>query len=126
MAEQQLSEEMKHDIQEFQGLQQQLQFLMMQRQQVAVQASEAQKAEEEVNKAKKGEQMYRYVGTVMVPKKQEDLAKELKEEREKSQVYVSTLQKQEDKVRERMEALKKKIEAKLPKAPASAQAGASS
>lgn len=110
-----ISEETKRDIQEFQGLQQQLQFLLVQRQQLSLQVSEVQRAEGEVSKSKKGEQLFRYVGTVLVPKKQEDLAKELKEEREKTQLYINTLQKQEEKIRERLEALRKKLEAELPK-----------
>ena len=104
-----LTEEQKRSILDFQGLQQQLQLLMMQRQQLAVQLAETKKALDEVKKSEGG--LYRFAGTVMVPKKKDELEKELAGEIEAIEARGGMLQKQEEKGRERLQALAKKLEA---------------
>jgi len=104
-----LTPEQKKDIMDFQGLQQQLQMMMMQRQQLTVQLAETKKAAEEVKKSDGG--LYRFAGTVMVPKKKDELEKELAGEIETIETRTGMLQKQEEKVRERLQALAKKLEA---------------
>ncbi len=94
---------------DFQGLQQQLQLVMMQRQQLAVQLAETRKAADEVKKSEGG--LYRFAGTVLIPKKKDELEKELAGELEAMETRTSMLQKQEEKVRERLQALAKKLEA---------------
>lgn len=102
-----LSEETKGDLVEFQNLQQQLQLVLIQKQQLQMQASENKKVEEELEKYS-GE-AYRFVGSVLVPKKSEELKKELKAERETMEVRAGALEKQESKLRERLTSLETKF-----------------
>ncbi len=103
-----LTEEQKRNIADFQGLQQQLQLILLQRQQTAVQLAETRRAAEEVKKSEAG--LYRFAGTVLVPKKKEELEKELAGEAEALEARQGMLQKQEEKIRERLQALAKKLE----------------
>ncbi len=107
MAEE-ISEEMKKDIIEFQNLQQQAQYNAMQKQQAMLQIADVEKAIEELKGAKG--QCYRYAGSVIVPKDNATLEKELAEEKESLELRQSVLQKQEDKIKERVLSLRKKFE----------------
>jgi prefoldin beta subunit len=111
--ERELSEETKNDLMEFQQLQQQIQLLQMQRQQTLAQIAEVDKAREEVEKNTGAGQLYRFVGSIIVPKKKDELLKELADERESLDVRVNAFKKQEDKHREKYDALRKKLEQKL-------------
>jgi len=104
--ESELSEETKNELIEFQQLQQQIQLLQLQRQQTLAQIAEIDKAREEVEKNTSGGQLYRFVGSIIVPKKKDELLKELAEERESLDVRVNAFKKQEDKLRERYNALR--------------------
>ncbi len=109
-----LSEETKNELIEFQQLQQQIQILQIQRQQTLAQIAELDKAREEVEKTiDANAKLYRFVGSIIVPKKKDELLKELSEERESLDVRVNAFKKQEDKLRERYDALRKKLEQKL-------------
>jgi len=103
-----LTEEQKRNIADFQAFQQQLQLVLLQRQQVAIQLAEAKRAAEEVKKSEGG--LYRFAGTVLVPKKREELEKELASEAEALEARQGVLQKQEEKIRERLQVLAKKLE----------------
>lgn len=111
--EKELSEETKNDLIEFQQLQQQIQLLQMQRQQTLAQIAEVDKAREEVEKNTGAGQLYRFVGSIIVPKKKDELLKELADERESLDVRVNAFKKQEDKFREKYDSLRKKLEQKL-------------
>lgn len=108
-----LNEEQRKDLMEAQNIQQQLQVVLMQKQQLLLQKTEAEKASEEVEKA--SGQMYRFAGGVLVPKEKSVLQEELKEELESVEVRVNALGKQEKKLRERFEELRKKLEKAFPK-----------
>lgn len=109
-----LSKETQNDLIEFQNLQQQLQILALQKQQVAAQVAEINKASEEIDKAGEANApFYRFVGSVIVPKKKDDLRKELKGEKESLELRKSVFDKQEAKLRERFVSLRKKLEAAL-------------
>lgn len=106
-----LTEEMKQELVNYQGLQQQLQMMMAQRQQTQMQLAEIDKALEEVSKAGATNGFYRAVGGVLVPKGKTDLEKELKAEKEGVEVRNSLMEKQEAKLKERLDTIRKKFEA---------------
>lgn len=106
-----LDKQTRDELVEYQNLQQQIQLLLLQRQQVLAAIAELEKAREEVDKSSGG--FYRFIGSVLVPKKKEELKKELKEEKESLELRRDVFQKQEARLRERFEALRKKLEAKL-------------
>lgn len=106
-----LTKEQQEDVLLFQSLQQQLQILGMQKQQTDAQIAELNAAEEEV---KKGEgTFFRYVGSVIVPKKKDELLKDLTEEKADLQARQANIDKQEQKVKTRFDSIRKKLEAQL-------------
>lgn len=113
MAEMQLSEGQKKDLMELQALQQQLQIVLMQKQQLLLQQTELDKAQGEVEKA--SGQMYRFAGSILVAKDKASLEKELKEEKESADMRVNSLGKQEKKLKDRFEELRRNLEKSFPK-----------
>jgi prefoldin beta subunit len=103
-----MSEELKKELMEFQQLQQQLQLASMQKQQLMLQSAELDKAIEEVKKSEGS--FYRFTGSVIVPKKKDALEKELAEEKESLEMRKNIFQKQEDKIRQRLVELQKKLQ----------------
>ncbi|HLD75894.1 MAG TPA: prefoldin subunit beta [Candidatus Norongarragalinales archaeon] len=93
---------------EYQNLQQQLQLVMMQKQQMLIQKKELEKALEEVN-ASAGP-FYRFVGTVLVAKEKESLQKELSSEKDELGMRIPLLERQEKKFKERFDVVRKKVE----------------
>ena len=85
----------------------------MQRQQMDLQASELEKALEEV--AKSEGTIYRFVGSVIVPKDKSVLTNDLKEEKESAVMRQGSFSKQEEKLKERFLSLRKKLESTLGK-----------
>ena len=71
---------------------------------------EVDKAAEEVGKLREGGQAYRLAGSVFVPKEKDALEKDLKEDKEKLQVRKSVLEKQEARLAERLDAVRRKAE----------------
>jgi len=108
-----LSEEQKNDLTELQSIQQQMQFLVMQKQQLLLQQNEAGKALEEIENA--SGKLYRLAGSVMVEKEKSVLQGELKEEKEGVEVRLNAFAKQEKKLKDRFEELRKKLEKSLPR-----------
>lgn len=106
--EKELSEEQKKELVEYQNLQQQQQLLGLQLQQTSMQVAELDKALEEAEKG--GQGFYRVVGSVLVPKTGEELKKELGEEKKDLQARNELFEKQEKKVREKSNELRKKLE----------------
>lgn len=104
-------EDLRNELIEFQNMQQQMQIILMQKQQMQVQLQEIERAKEELGKNAGKGAIYRFVGSVFIPKSADALQKELAEEREALELRRSGLQKQEGKLAERMNAIKKKVEA---------------
>ncbi len=107
MAEE-ISDEMKKDIMEFQGLQQQAQYNAMQKQQTMLQIADLEKALEELKTA--SGQCYRYAGTVIIPKDKAAIEKELADEKESLELRQGILQKQEAAIKERASSLTQKFQ----------------
>lgn len=102
-------------LEEFQQLQRQLQMVLMQRQQMAVQMEEMKNATEELKKT--SGTVYRLVGTLMIESSKDDAKKDVAEKLETFEVRNGTMQKQEERMRARLEGLR----ADLEKAMAAAQ-----
>ncbi|MBS3070661.1 prefoldin subunit beta [Candidatus Micrarchaeota archaeon] len=118
-----LSEEQKNDLMELQSIQQQMQLVLMQKQQLLLQQNETGKALEEIGKA--SGKLYRLAGSVMVEKEKSVLQSELKEEKESVEVRLSAFGKQEKKLKDRFEELRKKLEKSLPRQPSGESASLS-
>jgi prefoldin beta subunit len=103
--------ELRNEIIEFQNIQQQLQLLGMQKQQIQVQVQDLEKALEELAKVPENKEVFRFIGSVFIPKTPSTLKKELAEEKEALELRKNGLLKQESKINERFSVLRKKIEA---------------
>ena len=103
-----LNEDQKNDLTEMQSLQQQLQIVMSQKQQLLLQQNESDKALEELAKASGA--IYRFAGGIMVQKDKATLEKDLKEEKESTEVRLGAIAKQEKKLKDRFDELRKKLE----------------
>lgn len=113
-----LSEDMRKDLVELQALQQQIQMVLMQKQQLLMQQAESEKAQAEVEKG--SGVIYRFAGSILVPRDKASLAEELKDEKESVEVRLSAIGKQEKKMKERFEELRKKLEKSFPRQPGQA------
>jgi len=103
-----IPKEVEHDINEFQTAQNQLQMILVQKQQLKMQLDEIDDALEEL-KGKNGK-VFKSIGSVLVESTSEDVAKELNERKETMKVRTGVLGKQEEKLRNKLVELKSKIE----------------
>jgi prefoldin beta subunit len=101
--------ELEKDVGNYQRLQQQLQMALMQRQQLEISLAENERAAKSLEGAPEGE-IYRMAGSVLVPRKKADLAKELGEEAESLKLRKDVISKQEDQLKKSLAALVSKIE----------------
>jgi len=102
--------------------QQNLQAVMIQKQQVEMELAEAEKALEELGKASDSESIYKYAGNLMIRVAKADIVKELNEKKELGNTRKMVLAKQETRFRESLKELQSKIdEAVKGKAPQAAE-----
>ncbi len=107
----------------FEQLQQNLQAIVLQKQQVDLESSEVDRALTELRKAADTDAVYKSAGNILVRAKKEDLLKDLEERKELANTRSTVLAKQEGRVRENIKDLQTKIEAALKgNAPAATQA----
>jgi prefoldin beta subunit len=104
----------------FEQLQQNLQSIVMQKQQVDLEGSEVDRALVELKKAGDNDPVYKSAGNILVRAKKEDLSKELEERKELANTRSMVLAKQETRVRENIKDLQSKIEEALKGKPSTA------
>ncbi|MBI5391382.1 prefoldin subunit beta [Candidatus Woesearchaeota archaeon] len=98
-------------IEQLQLLEQNIQNLLLQKQQIQSQQVEVENALEEVQKAKGN--VYRIVGNVMVAGDKEEIKKELESKKEVVLLKLKTYEKQETQLRERASKLQEEVLAQL-------------
>ncbi len=103
-----MTEETKQMILEFQAYQQQLQAVVMQRENLKLQDLEIDKALEELENSKQ-KTAFKLTGTVMVSKPVEEIVSDLKETKEAISIRVKSFEKTENKITERLRELQEKI-----------------
>lgn len=109
MSEQELPPWLREQVSRLQQLQQNLQAIMMQKQQLEVETVETDRALEELKKAGADDAIYKAAGSVLVKAKKDEVVKELEEKKELSNTRVMVLGKQETRVKENL----KEVEAKI-------------
>jgi len=103
-----MNEKARENIMQFQQLQQQLQLLLMQKQNIQLQVAELENAINEVSNTAE-EKVYEIVGNVMVKKSKESLLKSLKEKKDMMDLRSSTIEKQTQKISEHATELQKEL-----------------
>ncbi|SRR5690554_224652 len=109
MSEQELPPWLREQVSRLQQLQQNLQAIMMQKQQLEVESVETDRALEELKKAGPDDAVYKNAGSVLIKAKKEDVIKELEEKKELSNTRVMVLGKQEARVKENLKEVENKI-----------------
>ncbi len=119
---------LREQLARYEQLQQNLQAILVQKQQVELESNEVSKALEELKKASDNDPVYKSAGNLLVRAKKEDLIKELDERKELSNTRSTVLAKQETRVRESVKELEAKIQEAVkgrPAVPASSSTQAS-
>lgn len=109
MSEQELPPWVREQISRLQQLQQNLQAIMMQKQQLEVEMVETDRALEELKKAGADDAVYKNAGSVLIKAKKEEVVKELEEKKELSNTRAMVLGKQETRVKENLKEVENKI-----------------
>ena len=93
-----------------QQTQQNLQSIMMQKQQLESEKLETEKALEELKKASDDESVFKHAGTIMIKSNKKDLIEELEEQVELAKTKASLLVKQEDRLKTTLKEQETKIQ----------------
>ena len=93
-----------------QQTQQNLQSIMMQKQQLESEKLETEKALEELKKASDDESVFKHAGTIMIKSNKKDLIDELEEHVELAKTKASLLVKQEDRLKITLKEQETKIQ----------------
>lgn len=109
MSEQELPPWLKEQLSRLQQLQQNLQAIMMQKQQVEIEIVETDKALEELKKIGTQDPVYKSAGPILIKSQKEDLIRELGEKKELSNTRVMVLAKQETRVKDNLKEVENKI-----------------
>jgi len=96
---------------QYQSYQQQLQAVLVEKETLRLQVIEVESAIAEIENAK-GE-AYKIVGPIMVKKPVEEIKKELKEKKEKLNLRLTTLQRAEERLVQKLKDLQPKVESIL-------------
>lgn len=109
MAEVKLTPETQQMLIELQTFQQQMQTVMMQKESLNIQDMEIGKALEELKNATT-EDVYKAVGPILIKSTKKDLDKELTEKKESIDLRLKSLQKQEDRIKDKLKEVQGKFE----------------
>lgn len=109
MAEIKMTLETQQMLIELQTFQQQMQTVMVQKESLNIQNMEIVKALEELKKATT-EDVYKAVGPILIKSTKKDLDKELTEKKETIDLRLKSLQKQEDRIKEKLKDVQGKFE----------------
>jgi prefoldin beta subunit len=109
LSEQELPPWLREQVSRLQQLQQNLQAIMMQKQQLEVETVETDRALEELKKAGPNDAVYKNAGSVLIKAKKDEVVKELEEKKELSNTRVMVLGKQEARVKENLKEVENKI-----------------
>ncbi len=108
-----LPPQVQNMIAQLQQTQQQLQMVITQKVQLENSLKELENAIQEVEKIDEGTPIFKTVGTILVKTSKDEVLKELKEKKETFEIRIKTLERQESKLKERLQELQKKIKSML-------------
>lgn len=100
---------LKEQISRLQQLQQNLQAIMMQKQQIELEIVETERALEELSKTTTSDSIYKAAGPLLIKSEKDTIEKELTEKKELANTRVMVLGKQELRVKENLKEVENKI-----------------
>jgi prefoldin beta subunit len=101
---------LREQLARFDQMQQNLQAVLMQKQQVELELAEAEKALEELDKASDSEAIYKYAGNLLIKVTKVEMVKELTEKKELANTRKIVLAKQETRFKDSLKDLQVKID----------------
>ena len=107
---QQIPPMVQEQLAKLQQTQQNLQSILMQKQQFESEKLETEKALEELKKASDDELVFKHAGTIMIKSNKKDLIEELEEQVELAKTKASLLVKQEDRLKTTLKEQETKIQ----------------
>ncbi len=121
MSQPELPPYLREQLARYDQAQQNLQAVLVQKQQVELELGETEKALEELGKASDTEAIYKFAGNLLVKVKKADVVKELTEKKELGSTRKMVLAKQESRFRESLKDLQAKIDEAVKVKPSQAQ-----
>ena len=112
-AGQQMPPWLQEQIAKMQQSQQNLQSILMQKQQVEMENAESDRALEELKKASDDDQVFKYAGTILIKSDKKSLIDELEEKKELSKTKSTVLSKQEERLKTSLQEQEQKIQEML-------------
>ena len=109
MSNQEIPPWLREQVSRLQQLQQNLQAIMMQKQQVELEVVESDRALEELKKIEQDNTGYKSAGPLLIKANREDVLKELEEKRDLLNTRTMVLGKQETRVKENLKEVENKI-----------------
>ena len=109
MSKEEIPPWLREQLARFDQLQQNLQAILLQKQQVDLELAEIEKAAAELKKIGPDDIVYKSAGSLLIKVKKDDVLKELDERRELANTRSVVLAKQETRVRENVKELQAKI-----------------
>lgn len=109
MSEQELPPWLREQLSRLQQLQQNLQAVMMQKQQVELEIVETDRALEELRKIEGDNAVYKGAGPLLIKTNKDDVLKELEERKELSNTMITVLGKQETRIKDNLKEVENKI-----------------
>jgi len=111
MTEEELPPQLRDQINRLQQLRSQLQMIMQQRQQVELRMREVDEALEELDKTEDKTPVYKSIGAILIKTKGKgEITKELKSDKESLDLRKATLDKQEGRIKEKLNELQSKVQ----------------
>lgn len=110
MSEAELPPWLKEQLARFEQLQQNLQAVLMQKQQVEAEQAEAEKALEELNKSANSDMIFKFAGNLLIKVQKDAIMKELSEKKELASTRSLVLAKQEVRFRANLKEIQTKID----------------
>ena len=104
---------LQEQIGKMQQSQQNLQSILMQKQQVEMENAESDRALEELKKASDGDQVFKYAGSILIKSDKKSLIDELEEKKELSKTKSTVLAKQEERLKTSLQEQEQKIQEML-------------
>jgi len=109
-----ITEEDKKFLGQFQSYQQQLQAILIQKENLKLQILETGRALEELE-ASKGKEAYKITGPIMIKKSKNKLKAELKERKDNFDLRVNTLERAEERITNKLKEMEPKLRKLLEK-----------
>jgi prefoldin beta subunit len=110
MSQPELPPYLREQLARYDQLQQNLQAVLIQKQQVEAELAETERALEELGKVSDTETIYKYAGNLLIKVSKEAIVKELTEKKELASTRQLVLSKQEARFRESLKELQAKID----------------